>query len=444
MILTEKDAKKFLENVLKYSKADSINLSLTGSNNYNLRFALNSLSTNGYSDGLNLSITSNIGKKSGSANLNKFESDSIKEAVEKSEQIAKLSPENKEFMPPLEPQKYKEGVNYAKETVDLSVDDRAKLLSYAIDESIKKDVVSAGYTEDNVQFTAILNSNGLFAYNSGTMAEFSCTSRTKDGTGSSRVQTQSINVNDLNTDSLGEKVINRSVLSVNPKELKPGKYTVVLEPAAVADMAAYCTYFMGARGADEGRSFFSKQGGGNKIGEKLVNEKVTLYSDPVDPKAPGIPFTEEGYPREKTLWFENGVLKNLSRGRFWAEKTSEPVVPFYSNLLMEGTDKSVDDLIASTENGILVTRLWYIRTVDPRTVLLTGLTRDGLFEISNGKITGSIKNFRFNESPVNVLQNVVEIGKPENAVGSETGNLQIFVPPLKVNDFYFSSLSDAI
>jgi len=111
---------------------------------------------------------------------------------------------------------------------------------------------------------------------------------------------------------------------------------------------------------------------------------------------------------------------------------------------MEGTDKSVDDLIASTEQGIFVTRLWYIRTVDPRTVLLTGLTRDGLFEISNGKITGSVKNFRFNESPVNMLANVIDIGKAENAVGSETGNLQIFVPALKVKDFNFSSLSDAI
>jgi predicted Zn-dependent protease len=444
MIFNENDAKRFLENVLKYSKADSIDLTLTGNNIYNLRFALNSLSTNGYSDGLSLSITSNIGKKSGSVNLNKFEGKSIKEAVEKSEQIAKLSPDNKEFMPPLEPQNYLPGVNYVKDTEELSVEKRAEMLIYPIGESDKNDVVSAGYVEDGVSFTAILNSNGLFAYNKGTLAEFSCTSRTKDGTGSSRVQKQSINSNDLNTNSLGDRVISRSLLSMNPKEIKPGKYTVVLEPAAAADMIAYCTYFMGARGADEGRSFFSKPGGGNKIGENLVSEKVTIYSDPADGKAPSIPFTDEGYPRSKTFWFENGVLKNLSRGRFWAEKTSQPVVPFFSNLLMEGTSKSTEDLIASTEKGILVTRFWYIRTVDPRTVLLTGLTRDGLFEITDGKITGSVKNFRFNESPVNVLENVIDFGTPENAVGSETGNLQIFVPALKVKDFYFSSLSDAI
>jgi predicted Zn-dependent protease len=444
MILNEHEAKKFLENALQYSKADSITLSLNGFNNYNLRFALNSLSTNGYSDGLTLYITSNIGKKSGSVSLNNFEGDSLKKAIEKSEEIAKLSPDNKEFVALLPPQTYLQGVDYSKDTENLTVDRRSDMLTYVIDESSKRDLTSAGYVEDETSFSAIMNSNGLFAYNPATMASFSCTTRTNDGTGSSRVQNQYVNVNDLDTKKLADRVLSRSVMSANPKELKPGRYTVILEPAAVADMVAYCSYFMDSRSADEGRSFFSKQGGGNKIGELLVDPKVNIYSDPVDPKAPGTPFTYEGYPRSKTIWFENGVLKNLTRGRYWAEKTSQPVVPFYSNIFMEGTEKSVDDLIASTEQGILVTRFWYIRTVDPRTVLLTGLTRDGLFEISNGKISGPVKNFRFNESPVNVLQNVLDIGKAENAVGAETGNNQIFVPPLKVKDFYFSSLSDAI
>ncbi len=444
MILNEQEAKKFLENALQYSKADSTTLSLSGSNNYNLRFALNSLSTNGYSDGLTLYITSNIGKKSGSVSLNNFEGDSLEKAIEKSEEIAKLSPDNEEFVAQLPPQTYLKGVDYSKDTENLTVDKRSDMLTYVIDESSKRDLTSAGYVEDETSFSAIMNSSGLFAYNPATMASFSCTTRTKDGTGSSRVQNQFVNVNDLDTKKLADRVLNRSVMSAKPKELKPGRYTVILEPAAVADMVAYCSYFMDSRSADEGRSFFSKQGGGNKIGELLVDQKVNIYSDPVDPKAPGTPFTYEGYPRSKTIWFENGVLRNLTRGRYWAEKTSQPVVPFYSNIFMEGTEKSIDDLIASTGQGILVTRFWYIRTVDPRTVLLTGLTRDGLFEISNGKISGPVKNFRFNESPVSVLKNVLDIGKAENAVGAETGNTQIFVPALKVKDFYFSSLSDAI
>jgi predicted Zn-dependent protease len=444
MILNEKEAKKFLENAIQYSKADSISLILSGFNNYNLRFALNSLSTNGLADGLSLSITSNVGKKSGSVRLDNFEDDSIKNAVEKSEQIAQLSPDNKEFMPPLEPQTYLKGVNFSKDTENISVRSRAELIKPVIDKSVSSELKSAGYFEDNIEFNAILNSNGLFAYNLGSLAGFSCTSRTQDGTGSSRVQNQNINVNKIRTVNLGKRVTERAVLSASPREIKPGKYTVILEPAAAADMIAYCTYFMDSRAADEGRSFFAKKGGGNKIGEELVNSKVTIYSDPVDIKAPGVPFTYDGYPRKKTFWFENGVLKNLARSRFWAQKTGKPVVPYYANLIMEGTNKTLEEMIASTDKAILVTRFWYIRSVDPRTVLLTGLTRDGVYEISNGKITGAVKNFRFNDSPVNVLKNVIEIGKAENAVGSETGDLQMFVPPLKVKDFYFSSLSDAI
>ena len=444
MILNENEARKLLDRPKKYSKADSIELVLSGSNSYNLRFALNSLSTNGFADGLSLSVTSNIGRKSGSVSLNKFGDEDIKAAVERSENIARLSPDNNEFVPPLEPQEYLKSNNFSAETESISSSYRAGQIEHVIDKSISENLLAAGFFEDEVSFTAVHNSNGLFAYNLGSLAGFSTTVRTKDGTGSSRSQKQYVNVKDLNAHVLSDRAITRSVLSANPKELSPGKYTVILEPAATADMIAYCSYFMDARSADEGRSFFSKSGGGNKIGETIIDTRATIYSDPTDPKSPSIPFNREGMPRNKIHWFENGVLRNLTRSRFWAEKTGQPAVPFYSNLIMEGTDKSLEEMIASTDYGILVTRFWYIRTVDPRTILLTGLTRDGLFEIKDGKIAGSVKNFRFNESPIGVLSNILDIGQAENAVGAETGNQQMHVPPLKVKDFYFSSLSDAI
>lgn len=444
MILNKDEAKKILQKAISYSKADSISVSLYGNNTYNLRFALNSVSTNGYADGLSMNIVSNIGRKSGSVRINIINDEAIKAAVEKSENIAKISPENKEFMPPIEAQTYSEGVNYSENTENLSESQRAEKLEYILDESIKNNVQSAGYLEDQVDFDAVMNSNGLFAYNKGSIASYSATVRTKSGTGSSRAQKQYVDVNKLDTRKLSEKVLKRSVLSENPVELHPGKYTVVLEPAAVADMIAYGSFFFDARSADEGRSFFSKKEGGNKIGEQVADSKVTIYSDPVDLNAPITPFNGEGYPISKTLWIENGILKNLSRGRFWAQKTGQPHIPGPSNIIMVGNGKSVEDLIAETERGILVTRFWYIRTVDPQTMLLTGLTRDGLFEIIDGKIARPVKNFRFNESPMNVLNNVLDIGKPENAIGAETDETQIFVPPLKVKDFYFSSLSDAI
>ena len=444
MILNENEAKNLLTKALSYSKADSISATLTGSNTFNLRFALNSLTTNGFADGLTISITSDIGKKSGNVEVNKFDDKSIREAVEKSEEIAKLSPDNLEFMPPLGAQVYPNAINYSPDTEGMNHNKRAGNLLYIIQQSVNKGVISAGYFEDGVSFTAVMTSNGLFAYNKNTGCNFSSTVRTKDGTGSSRVEKSYVNIKNLNSKRLTDIAIRKSILSSKPAELKPGKYTVILEPSAAADMIALALNFMGARAADEGRSFFTKKGGGNKIGEKLVNDKVMIYSDPADRNAPSITFTSEGYPRTKTVWFENGVLNNLHRPRFWAKEKGESIVPFPSNLIMKGGTKSLKQLVSETESAILVTRFWYIRTVERKTMLLTGLTRDGLFEIKDGKLFRSIKNFRFNESPISVLSNLVDFGIAEKAVGSEVESLQIFVPPLKVNDFNFSSLSDAI
>jgi predicted Zn-dependent protease len=443
MILTQEEAKKILEKVISYSKANSVTAVLTGNKTYNLRFALNSISTNGFIDGLSLSIDSNVGNKTGSVRINKINDESIIEAIRKSESIADVSPENMEFMPPLSPQEYSEAINYSSATEAITEEERADKLAYIMNESAGQSLQSSGYLEDEVDFTAVMNSNGLFAYNKGSMASFSSTVRTQSS-GSSRVQNQFVDVSQLDTRRLSEKVLNRAVLSENPGEIPPGKYTVILEPAAAADLIGYSTFFMDARSADEGRSYFSKKDGGNKIGERVAGRRVTIYSDPVDSNAPVTPFTGDGHPIHKTMWIENGVLKNLSRNRFWAVKSGSKVVPGPSNIIMPGTDKSLEQLIAETDYAILITRFWYIRTVDPQSMLLTGLTRDGLFEVVDGQIKRAVKNFRFNESPMNVLNNILEIGQSENAVGSETENTQIFVPSLKVENFNFSSLSDAI
>ena len=201
--------------------------------------------------------------------------------------------------------------------------------------------------------------------------------------------------------------------------------------------------FMNKRSADEGRSFFSEKDKKNKIGQTIANSNVNIFSDPQNSEAPAIPFSNDGYPVYKREWIKNGVLKNLYSGRYWAKKTNTEYVPYPTNIIMEGTGKSVQDLIASTKSGIFVSRLWYIRTVDPRQILLTGLTRDGIFLIEDGKIKHAINNYRFNESPVNVLKNIIDMSVSEKVVGSETGNTRIVVPALKLSEFNFSTISDA-
>ncbi|MEG8024803.1 metallopeptidase TldD-related protein [Sphingomonas aurantiaca] len=201
--------------------------------------------------------------------------------------------------------------------------------------------------------------------------------------------------------------------------------------------------FFDARQADEGRSFLSKKGGGNKVGEQVYDPRVNFTADPWAPGAAVMPWDEEGLPREAMPIIKDGKIVNLNYSRYWAQKQGKRAVGSPGNLLMAGGTKSTADLIRGTERGILVSRTWYIRMVDPQTVLLTGLTRDGTFYIENGEIKYPVKNFRFNESPVIMLNNIDELGKPVRVAGDES-SLVMMIPPMKLRDFTFTSLSDAV
>ena len=179
------------------------------------------------------------------------------------------------------------------------------------------------------------------------------------------------------------------------------------------------------------------------MGEQLMDKQVTIYSDPFHPELPAATWNREGMPLEKTNWIEKGVVKNLAYTRYWAQKQNAKVMPQPPNMIMEGGTQTLEELIKGTEKGILVSRLWYIRMVDPQTLLLTGLTRDGTFYIENGQIKHSVKNFRFNESPVIMLNNVEALGKPERSISVESYRSYL-VPPMKIRDFTVTSLSDAV
>ena len=181
----------------------------------------------------------------------------------------------------------------------------------------------------------------------------------------------------------------------------------------------------------------SKKGGTTRLGEKLFDEKVTMYSDPLHPDLPSATYNNDGQSLKKTVWVDKGVVKNLAYSRYWAKQKGVEPLPAANRMIMDGGTTSLENMIKGTDRGILVTRFWYIRFVDPQTLLLTGLTRDGTFYIENGKIQFPIKNFRFNESPVIMLNNVEELGKPERTDS-------MIVPPMKIRDFTFTSLSDAV
>ena len=436
-ILSKEEAKQILEKVMSFSTADSLEAGLSGSGRGNIRYARNTVTTSGFNDDISLGVTANFGKKSASSTINEFDDESLKKVVKRAEELAKLAPENPEFMEPLGPQEYKESKTYFKSTADISPEFRAEIAKNSIGPAKAKDVTAAGYLEDSSGFSSIMNSKGLFAYSQESELEFTVTMRTNDGTGSGWVSRDYNDVNLFNGAEASAVALEKAIMSREAKAIEPGKYTVIMEPAASVQLLGNMLYNMGARQADEGRSFLSKKGGGTKIGEKIVDERVNIYSDPFNELVPANGWSGDGLPRERTSWIENGVVKNMSYSRYWAQKQGVEPVPGPANGIMVGGDATTEDLIKSTKRGILVTRLWYIRTVDPQTLLYTGLTRDGTFYIENGKIKHPIKNMRFNESPIIMLNNLEELGQQQRI----NGNL---VPVMKIRDFTFTSLSDAV
>jgi len=305
-------------------------------------------------------------------------------------------------------------------------------------------VDAAGYATAQQSFTAVATSAGLFAHEPRTAAEFTMTARNRAGTWSGWAGVGETRFGRLDMARIGERAIDKGAHEAASVALDPGKYTVILEPSAVCDLVGWIFWYMGARFADEGRSFFARKGGGNRIGEKLFADTVTIASDPADTVAPEPTFDDEGLPRRRTVWVEAGVLGNLEYPRFWAQKTGHAPISPPRGFVMAGGSARVDDMVRDTKRGVLVTRLWYIRMLDPQKLVLTGLTRDGNFLIENGRIVGPVNNFRFNESPVAVLANVLALGSSERTRGGENEDSLCAAPTLLVKDFTFSSRSDAI
>ena len=446
-LLTRDEAKRLTDRVLARSKAEGCHVSVSSSIDGNTRFAANEITTGGDASNAVLSVTSRFGKRVASVTTNVFDDAGSERAVDNSERLAKLAPENPELMPLLPPQPYTPVTAAFTSTERLDAAARADAVRIGTDASVKAGAVTAGFLQRGVQAEAVANSAGLFAYHRSSQVSYTQTVRTTDGTGSGWAGAQHNDWSRITPPAtVAERAVRKAVQSRDPVSLEPGRYTVLLEPTAVGNLLGLMVFAMNARSADEGRSFFAKQGGGTKLGEKVVDERVTIYSDPQDPDLLADPYTGEGMPIGRTVWIEKGVVKNLAYDRFWADKKGVKPVPFGGGVKMMGGTGSVEDLIAGITRGLLVTRFWYIRGVDPRSILNTGLTRDGLFLIENGKVTRPVRNFRFNESPVIMLNNVEALGRPERVVAGEGGGGggAVVVPPIVAREFTFTSISEAV
>jgi len=443
-ILNQEETKRITDKVMSFSKADECTVTINGSRTGNIRYARNAVSTAGLVENTQLQVQVAFGKKQGTAIINEFDDKSLEKVVRRAEDLARLAPENPEFMPTPDKQAFKASNTFSKSTDAIDPEYRAQVAAYSIEACRKNKLVGAGFFTDQSSFETIANSRGVFGHQGQTGVDFTCTVRTEDGRGSGWVRRDANDVSKFDPRAAAEVAMEKARRSADAKALEPGRYTVILEPAATSDLLAYMFNSFDARSADEGRSFLAKKGGGNRLGEKLFDEQVNVWADPWDKDIPVLPWDNGTMlARERMDIIKGGKIAAMNYSPFWARKQGMRAVGAPGNIIMAGGSKSTEELIASTKKGVLVTRTWYIRMVDPQTVLLTGLTRDGTFYIENGKIKHPVKNFRFNESPVTMLNNIDELGRPEVLAGDES-QFQLLIPAMKVRDFNFTSLSDAV
>lgn len=429
-------------------KADDATASVGSNKQSHLRFAAGNVLTSGTREGRNANVTVWIGGKRGSASTNDLDEASLKSMVEQAQKIAATAPVDREYVPTLGKQTYKPVNGYVEATANLSLNDRAKQIGAILAECEKNKVIGAGFHSASVQAGGSATKNGNFEYERSTGVGLSVTARTPDGQSSGYFLRSHHDIAKLDTMRIARESIRKALDGRNAKTIDPGVYTVILEPQAVADLLGGFGFgFFNARNADEGRSPLSLPGGKNRRGEKIFDEKVTIYSDPWNSDLPGSQSVQGGIPAQRVVMVNKGILENLTYNRFWAkQKNTEPTAgPVNTIMESSGSTQTIEEMIASTERGILVGRFWYIRQTDPRTASSTGLTRDGVWWIENGKIAYPLKNFRFNQSTVRMLApgNVLEVGKPER-VGSSEGGGGSLLPALKIKEFTFTSQSEAV
>jgi len=439
-MLTEREARRICDTLLKLTKADDAIVGVSESISGNQRFAANAFTTNGSARERAFSVTVWTGKRQGSASGTEFDEASLRRAIEQAEQCAKLSPVDVEYLPTLGPQKYEPVKGFVAKTSVLSPAWRAKQIGDILGQCDAAKVVGAGLFQSGAYTSASATRNGNFEFERSTSASLSMTARTPDGTSSGYGLHNHFDVDKLDIAGVAQRAVDKALTGRDAQRLEPGVYPVILEPQAVGDLLGFFRGAFTARSAEEGRSPMSAPGGKTLLGQPVFDAKINLYSDPWHPELPGSQSAQEGVPAEKLYLVRGGVVENLVYSRFWAQKTGKRPTPGPVNSILEsaGPTHSLAEMIANSERALLLTRLWYIRMVNPRTQLLTGLTRDGVWLVENGKVKHPVRNFRFNQSVMQMLApgNVEQIGRPVRVGG--------LFPALKLKAFTFSSESDAV
>ena len=446
------EVKAITDKVLDMAKGDAVEVDFTGGERSATRFANSNITANMVQFDRNVTVTVHVGARSASASTRELDDASLKTMVEDAQKRAAAARENPDALPLVEgPQDYVAVDAALSSGVNFGPAERAKMVKQSLDVCQKKGVVGSGYIPKVHLATCTANSKGLFAYYQYAEASFILTCRTEDGGGSGWAGLTGIkDVSAIDAARLTEIASDKALKSRKPRAVEPGRYTTILEPRANARFLSLMLVLFNARTAEGsvGNYFSAKPQGATKVGEKLFSESFTLKSDIGNPILRQTPIGPDGLAARPVTWIEKGVLKNLSYDRAWARRQKKEPTPATTNqsLVMEGSDETVEQMIKTTKRGLLVTFFWYIRAVDPPTLLNTGMTRDGLFLIENGEIAGPVQNFRWNMSPLVGYNNITAVGKPVPIHTGESydGPGTALVPAVRIEDFFMMSISPAV
>ncbi len=443
-MLTRDAAVTLCETVLTHAKAagaDDAVVSLDDTVESHARFADNRITTSGRSEDLTLTATVWVGRRRGAATGNDASAGALARLADEAAQIARISPVDREYLPSLGALEYPGSLGFAPATADVNLGARAAALQSALETCREAGVTGAGFHSASASARAVATANGNRRYFQSSEAAFSVTARSQDGTGSGYFAGDHFDLARLDAAHIARQAVEKAVRSRAPKPIEPGTYPVILEPQAVADLMGPFVGALDARTADEGRSAFSAKDGKTRVGEAMFDKRLSLHSDPMHPELPALPATGEGIPAARLTLIDDGVVVRLPYSRFWAAERKQDPTPGPVNYLIESSAPPVSTsaMIAGMTRGLVISRFWYVRLVDARTIVLTGLTRDGLWWVENGEIRHPVRNLRFNQSVLAMLApwNVEAIGQPVRLA-------PFMVPALKLGAFTFTSISDAI
>jgi PmbA protein len=445
-LLAEREIRRIVENVLRLAKsvgAEEAEVHVDETESSLTRFANNAIHQNVAEHGLHVSIRTVVDGRTARATTNRLDENSLRDAIQASLSLAHSQPKDPGLLPLPGKQTYRRVNRFVAATVALTAEERARAVRKACDLAIDNRQVAAGIFSSSQTQSAVGNSRGLFAAYRDTHATFSVT--VQQDPAASWAKANAASVRDIDPLQLAKRASDKARMAADAHEIDPGRYTVILEPAAVLDLVGFLFYDFAATAVADKRSCFN-----DRLGKPLFSKEITIADDVYHPLQLGAPFDGEGMPRQRVLLVDRGVPKNLVYSRRSAKAAGKkPTGHGFAlpneygeapmNLVVSGGNSSVEKMIASTDRGLLVTRLWYIREVDPYEKVMTGMTRDGLFLVEKGRVTSAVRNFRFNQSILEMLRNVEMLGSAVRATGEEA--FEMVVPAMKIRDFHFSEVT---